>query len=384
MFRTLTQPQRGLFALLSLLAASIACVPITDAADAGHDEHHGSHDDGGTPMGDDLAEDSTDDENPSSSSDSCESASYDALLGTLVLSQGYTVAESAPLAPTVLAVAAVAEGASWQLFGLDSANLEVNDLGTWPTLRSEVTKVFSLLPESYSGEAYASGFLASHGSTLVAGYTGDFDPETFIATGELLVFDRSEPGTVSPVRLLAPNNYAAAFVGDTLLVNAHGLGEVGEETGVYGWRVGETSIAARFEDPAATYGGPVLPLPGGDVVLGGYIGDETQFFQVLADDLATTDAGVLLDDSRKVLGAPYLHAAPFGNGFAYLHGDFFNPVEAVRVVPFEGSAPSSASDVLLLVDDCTSVDLLAPLGDDLLVGISDPQGRRLVRVSRVD
>lgn len=380
MLRFLARPHRGLSALFALAPLPLACMPTSGVSDAGHEDHESHDEDGGMPMGDEPAGDTaTGDPN-----DPCADATYDAVLGTLMLADGFATKESASLPTDVVAVAAVVDGSSWRLFGLDATELVVTDLGGWPSLQSEPAKVFSLLPESYGGEAFASGFLASRGSTLVAGYTGDFDPETFVASGELVVFDRSAQSGVAPVRVNAPNNYAAAYVGETLLVNAHRIAELGDETRVYGWRDGVASVVARFEDPASTYGGPVLPLADGGAVVGGYVTDETQFFHLLADDLAAPADGVLLDENRKVLGAPYLHAAPFGAGFAYLHGDFFNPVEAVRVVSLEDDAGQRTTDVLQLVDACTNVDLLASLGEDLLVGINDPQGRRLVRLSRGD
>lgn len=307
-------------------------------------------------------------------------ADADPTLGTLTLAAGFSIVDSSAVPGEAIAVTAVAQGESYRVYAVDVVDVSVLDLGVWPSLDTATT-LFEIVPDDGTVDtAYASPFLAHTGSRLAAGYTAPFN-DLGVAPGHVAIFDTA---AVSDALAHVPsdNNYSAAFADDVLVVNATSLGGVGTETAIYGWAT-EAGVLATFPDPAMTYGAPVAATAQGGVVVSGYYADTgaQHFFLLSAASAAAALAGqpVALADEDEITAVPSLYAASFGEYLAYVHGDY-TAVEAVRRVPLADGADRTAEDVLVIQDGCTSVTMLADMGDDLLVGLSDSAGSRLIRV----
>lgn len=351
------------------LALASSCAPSTGGDDAGPTDAGADEEDAGDGDG---------------GSDAC--ADLDPALGSLTLGDGFSVVESVPLPGSVSVLRVVEEGAARRLYGLDTVQNAVVDLGQWPNLAPVPPKVFSVFPPDLDDEGAAvSWFLAHDGTRLAAGYTGSFDTETFLAPGEIALYDLTQ-GVAEPLTYIgAANNYAAEFVGQTLVLHAATLGALDEGTAIYALDDEEPLVLARYEDPTGTFGGPLVATRGGGLVVSGFVSETglQHFFLLPAPDVtgALEGEALSLADAEEVLAAPALVAARFGDDLAYVHGDVFSPVEALRRVPLDDGAARDPVDVLTFNDDCTTVELLAPLDDDLLVSVWDAAGGlRLVRI----
>lgn len=363
---------RGVLSLGLFFGLAASCAPDGGDGDGGATDAATDERDAGDDAGDDAGV------------DPCEG--LDPVLGSLTLADGYSIVDSAPLPAGIGALRVVEEGAGRRLFGVDVAADAVVDLGLWPDLAATPTKLFDVLPPDLDDEgAMVSWFLAYDGTRLATGYTGSFDTETFVAPGAIALYDLT-PGAADPLTFVdAANNYAAEFVGDTLALNASSLGALDEGTAIYAL-ADAPRVLARYEDPTSTFGGPMVATKDGGLVVGGYVSATGQqhFFTLSADDVDAALAGepVALADAEAVLAAPALAAARFGDDLAYVHGDFFNPLEGVRRVSLGAGAERTPTDVLTpWAADCSTVDLLAPLDDDLLVSVDDDEGGlRLLRI----
>lgn len=356
--------------LLLSLGLTLSCAPSSDGGDDGGVSDAGAEEADGGDAGDDPR-------------DMC--VDLDPVLGSLTLADGFSIIESAPLPAGIAALHAHEEDDGWRLFAVDFLQDAVVDLGRWPELSPSPAKRFDVLPPDLDDDgAMVSWFLASDGARLVTGYTGTFDPEALVAPGAIALYDLT-PGVAEPLTFLeAANNYAATFVGDALVLNASSLDDVEEGTAIYGL-TDSARVLARYEDPTSTYGGPLIATADDGLVVGGYDANTglQRLHWIAPEDVSAALVGepLALVQAEEVLAAPALTAARFGSDLAYAHGDYFNPFEGVRRVSLGEGARGAIVDVLTAEDGCTSVDLLAPLGDDLLVSVSDDEGGlRLVRI----
>jgi hypothetical protein len=359
-------------ALLISFSLLSACIPDDTDDDAGPPADAGT----GPAEGGDLL----DDAGPTDAGVApCE---LDPVLGSLELAAGFRVASSAPLADGIVAVAAVAEDASYRLYGVDGATLQVHALGTWPTL-GEAEPVFSLAPAGTNLDGlFASSFLATDGTRLAGGYTGAFDLDLFVAAGKVSVFDLSSSET--PLQLDAPNNYSAAYADDALVVSAAGLDSLGGAD-VYAFLAEGPVALASYDPDWFAFSGVTTATSSGGLYLSAFFaaGEDdamNHVFHLSPAELSAALNGTPIDlGSRDEVGAwPLLGGAAFGDGFAFIQGDFFSPVEGVRVV--EGIPGATPVDVLRAVDGCTSLDLLEPFEGGLLVGVRDANGARLLHL----
>lgn len=375
----------ALSALILSFGVGSACAPSSGGDDGGTpdaaEDLSDTGDAGETDAGD--RSDAGDTGDAGDGGVTCEG--LDPVLGSLTLAPGFSVVESVPLQPGIGGLRAVEEGGDQRLFGIDRAQDAVVDLGLWPELSATPSKRFEVLPPDLDDEgAVVGSYVAFDGTRLAAGYTGSFDQTTLVAPGAVAFYDVT-PGVADPLRYVeSPNNYSADFIGETLVLNAGGLGELSEGTAIYAL-AGEPRVLARFEDPSSTYGGPLVALPDGSLVVAGYVSETglQHFYLLPAAELSAALVGdaISLPEADEVLRAPVLAAARFGSDLAYLHGDFFNPVEAVRRVSLGEGAERTPVDVLTFQDDCTEVGRLTALADDLLVGVRDDEGGlRLVRI----
>lgn len=369
--------------LAAFLLCASACVPASNeddggvASDAGDDDDAGVLDDAGVKA--DAGE--TGDGGSDAGEDPC--LDPDPVLGTLTLADGFAVVDSVPLPFSIGAVTTAAEGEEHRLYALDVGTGTVLNLGHWPFDLASSTTMFETLPPDGTEELYPSWFLAFNGARLAAGYTGAFDVAAGVAPGAIALYDLNAAEGAALSYIDSDNNYAAAFIGDALIVNASSLDTLSSGTAIYGLTEAPT-VVATYADPSMTYGGPLVATSGGGLVVAGYFGDPLvqHFFLLPPTDVTAALAGesVSLSDAEEILAAPALSAARFGDTLAYVHGDFFNPLEGLRRVSLADGASRAPVDVLTANDACTNIDLLADIGDDLLVGISDDAGRRLVRV----
>ncbi len=353
-----------------LLHLALACAPGSsgdagvpaDAAQASDDA--GAADDGGSDDG---------------GVEPC--ADADPVLGTLTLGEGYSVVDSAALSPSIAVVEVVPGEGGGTLYGLDVAAGAVVNLGPWPIADDAAgSALFEVVPNDVE-ESYLSWFLAYDGARFAAGYTGAFDTETFVVAGAIALYDTTA-GVSEPLRYVDANgNFAAEFVDATLVVNATSLGALEGDTALYA-KADAPLLLASYADPTTTFGGPVIATKAGGLVVGGYHGGAQHFSLLSAGDVAAALSGdpIALADAEEIVAAPSLAAARFGDELVYVHGDFFVPFEAVRGVSLDDGAARVPHDVLTFHDECTAVDLLTDMGDDLLVGLSDDAGRRLVRL----
>lgn len=192
----------------------------------------------------------------------CVDAPGDAVLGTFTAMNGATVASSGTLPPGVIALAEV-NGA---LYGL-TATRTVHAIGAFPGLALGPA-VANIVPASVDAGAdslFISGFLASTGTQLLAGYTqvGAGFP------GQVAVIDVADGG----VRFAnAPGNFDAVGIDGGFVINGGGLGSLAG-TAVYGLRpaaAAPTTQLASFDSTFNVNGSGAAAVTTHGVLLLGY------------------------------------------------------------------------------------------------------------------
>jgi hypothetical protein len=198
--------------------------------------------------------------------------------------------------------------------------------------------------------------------------------------------------------LNSPGNFSAdAFNRGTtnaFLVNASGLGSLSEGLGVYALVTSadpeRTVKVASF--PANAGGSGFTAVSDNGVAALGYSdASYTNKLHAVPPVLMESTIGsgtplTLTDQPEVAVGSNFTGLSPFGNGVAVLRGGFTSSTDVSRFAfSFGIAGPQSVVveervPVLTFVNQCTSVELLAPLGADLLVGLNDRGGRRLVRI----
>jgi hypothetical protein len=335
---------------------------------------------------------------PDGGTDPCASVPRDAKLGTLQLQAGFTAAEAVELSPEVLAVVST-PGPTYSLFGL-RATTTARDfvaLGTWPDVRLGTTAIDTVLAPADRSDAantFPSYFLAYDGARLLAGYTrlGTGAP------GNVTVVDPA--GRDTPGYFNAPSNYTAAGAGDAFFINGGGLDTLSEGLGVYALvtsakpyvavkvvdfpaqGVGASGFSAYTDNGIAVFG---YAQAGTFVNVAHAVGNAK-----LAQAVADRTPVALANEPAVDVGSDFNAATAFGNGVAVTRGGYgatgFDVTDVSRfsLVPgLGGNQPVSVGarePVLTAANACTTVDLLSSLGSDLLVGVTDANGRRLVRI----
>ena len=200
-------------------------------------------------------------------------------------------------------------------------------------------------------------------------------------------------------------NFSAVGVPGAFLVNALGLeGVSGSGAGIYAVKTGasvQTTKLASF--PAEGQSTGFSALTSQEVAVFGY-GVFTDAFRnhLLAVAPATYKAALsggttlALSSSNSVdfyAGEDVLGASSLGSGAVINRGRYSSDfttltrlgLSRVELTISGSGAPGvtagALEPVLTNSDQCTRVGLLAPLGADLLVGVSDKNGSRLVRLS---
>lgn len=367
-------------------------------ADAGTDGGTEPSPDAGTGGGSDLPTDGGTD----GGTVACADLPHDAKLGTLKLSAGYEVTESAVVPEGLVAVTAMPKGNDYALYALKGGtDKSIYTLGTWPTEVALGAQPLAqvVAPEDREGNVFLNTYLANDGTRLLAGYTklGDNAP------GSVLVFDTANPD--KSYYQPAPGNYSAVGIEGAFLINGLGLEASSNDSAVYALQAGVTPVKplklATFDPKWNPFSGPTAMTSDGIAVFGYYVAES---FANHLRAVAPAKYGAVLTDGAAAVdtsNAPMVYnrsdlfdIAGFGDGVALHRGAYdsvtFNAfTKSVARVPLAVSAGDAQAvtvgtlqDVLVAEDTCTNVMYLAPLGRDLLVGITDKNGRRLVRVHK--
>ncbi|SEK30261.1 hypothetical protein SAMN05444354_101230 [Stigmatella aurantiaca] len=319
---------------------------------------------------------------------------HDAKLGTLQLQAGFSASENSALPVGIIAVTAVGPGPVYTVYGLSGTDNQVYPLGTWPSLQTGGEALFSIVEPSDRGNTvYPSGYLVNDGSRLLSGYTksGANFP------GYVSLYQNQTPA--SPQYLSAPGNFTAASIQDTFFINGLGLGSNPPEAGIYALQAQTdpptVSLLARFDPAWEASSGYTAVTAEGVAVLGYF--DGLSFANRLRaaapslyqPALSSKTPFNLSDATELTLPSDFFTVAAFGNGVALLLGDgsswppAYTDVSRVALAISDGSVtPGPATPVLKFTDSCTQVLSLTELGSSLLVGVSDKNGERLVRIDQ--
>jgi hypothetical protein len=325
--------------------------------------------------------------------DPCVTAQHDPKLGTLQLQTGFTAAaETATLPEGIGAVTAVPSGAEFKLYGL--RNTDLYALGTWPNVALGAAPLQSIYAEADrdGGTKYPNGYLTNDGTRLLAGYTKP-GPLTNVP-GTVLVYDTATPA--NSTYLSANGNFSAAGYSGGFFISGQGLEGASEGgNGIYGLKTGATpfqgSKVATF--PTAELFSSATAVASNGVAVFGYSNYPTDTLRAVApatyNPEISSGAPFVLNDTNApevYSGTDLKSAAGFGQGVALHRGTFTTTSDVSRfALTLSGVAPTSPSvgqrmPVLTTSNTCTNVVLLAPMGPDLLVGVKDKNGRRLVRL----
>ncbi|MCP3100574.1 hypothetical protein LZ198_17020 [Myxococcus sp. K15C18031901] len=361
--------------------------PDAGTDDAGTDAGTG---DAGTDAGTDAG------------SDPCDTATYDAKLGTLQLQSGFQAQESVTL-PADVSALGVSPGPTYSLyavkgFGKDAA---LYSLGIWPDLQPSTTKLHDVVTAADRAQgtpdAFVGSGLVNDGKRLVASYT----TAAAGAPGHLAVYDIETPAASTYVA--APMNYTAASFasGDTsaVLVNGGGLGTLSGELGVFGLVTSAnpfTPVKVASFPAAAASSGFTSVADNGIAVLGysrspDYVNVVHAVAPSLVTQALTGGAPVALGDQTQLdVGSNFNQASAFGAGVAVQRGAYdasftFVATDVSRYALSTGIGGDAVTvgertAVVTFADQCTSVVRMDALGSDLLLGVSDKNGQRLVRV----
>jgi hypothetical protein len=365
------------------------------ATDAGTDGGSEPPTDGGTDGG---SEPPTDGGTDGGTVTACADRPHDAKLGTLRLEPGYEVAESADVPEGLLAVTAMPQGSDYALYALKRSDTSIYALGTWPSTVALGAQPLAnvVAPEDRASEVFLNPYLVNDGTRLLAGYTKRGDN----APGSVLVFDTVKPENAT--YLPAPGNYSAAGLPDIFIFSGVGLEATTYDSAIYALQAGAKGTKlATFDPRLQAFSGPTAVTADGIAVLGYFPAEgfsnhlravaPAQYRPVLTEGRTPVDLSTAPEVYAR---ADLFEVAGFGDSVA-LHRGTYDPktrlaiTQNVARIPLEVSAldpqvvtVGTLQNVLVAQDVCTQVMYMAPLGRDLLVGIFDSKGRRLVRVHK--
>jgi hypothetical protein len=267
----------------------------------------------------------------------------------------------------------------------------VHSLGTTSALDAgpELANVFA--PPDRGGGAFLSQFLTGGGQQLLAGYTtnGAGFP------GNVALVDLRDGG-VSYVN--APGNFSAVAFAGGFAINGGGVGDAGSEDGVYLLNAAGGASALASFDSAWMANSGYTAVTSQQVLLLGYFNGVDFMNHVSAAPPTQWNPSVasgmpfMLNASVEIAAADDLSTVgTVGTDAVLVHGGFqaSAPYAAftteVDRLPLALSSstvtPGTAKAILLSADQCTYVGFTATSGANLLLGIADKNGSRLVTVS---
>jgi hypothetical protein len=342
---------------------------------------------GATDAGTDAGTEPTD-----AGTDACANVPHDPKLGTLQLQTGFAAAETATLPEGIGAVTAVPSGSAFKLYGL--RNTDIHALGTWPNVALGAAPLQSIYAEADrdGGTRFPNGYLTNDGTRLLAGYT---KPGPLTNTpGTVLVYDTATPA--NSTYLSANGNFSAAGYSGGFFINGQGIEGASEGgNGIYGLKTSATpfqgSKVANF--PTAELFSSATAVASNGVAVFGYSSYPTDTLRAVApatyNPEISSGAPFVLNDTNApevYSGTDLKSATGFGAGVALHRGTFTATSDISRFeLTLGGSTPTSVTvgerkSVLTVSNTCSDVVLMAPMGPDLLVGVKDKNGRRLVRL----
>lgn len=302
----------------------------------------------------------------------CMTITLDARLGTFTLGTGATIAQTAALPMGVTQVALVGT----QLFGLSGE--DVIPLGALPTLTAGAP-VATVRDDA--GSIFTSGYLASNGAQLLAGYTasGPGFP------GAVTLYDPADGGVL---RVPANGNYdAVGLASGDFFVNGLTLGD---QTGAGLYTLSPSGAATGVVTFDASWSSGYVAATTEGVTLVGYA--DMNFANHLVAVPAARFLGVpftLPGEVEVYDGAEYLSdVAAAGSDAVLVVGSYdatFSPAptQVVRYpLSTDGGAVTvgAATPLLSSTDVCTSVLFVQNHGAKVLIGVQDRTGARVLDV----
>ncbi|MFY2562710.1 hypothetical protein ACN469_34275 [Corallococcus terminator] len=331
----------------------------------------------------------------------CETTPHDAKLGTLALQPGFVATETAPL-PTGIAALGSSPGPTYSFYAVQGAGKDaaLYSMGTWPDLQLSPTKLYDVVtPEDRAGAptVYPGGYLINDGQRVFTGYTMGATG----SPGSISTYDIATPASSS--FLSAPKNYSAAAFsnGDTraVLVNGGGLGTLPAVLGIYGLVTSADPVGnvlvANFPAQGVVGSGFTAVADNGVAALGYFNGDFVNVIYGVAPSVVAQaiTSGTPLELAAQTaidVGSDFDNASSFGAGLVLNRGGYdenftFVSTDVSRFALSVSTGSTSVTvgartAVLNYVDQCTTVTRLESLGSDVLVGVADKNGRRLVRL----
>jgi hypothetical protein len=318
-------------------------------------------------------------------------AQHDAVLGTLKLDGGALVVNSAAIPDDIVAVGL--RGAT--LYGV-SQQLSLHSLGVLPNLTMGTAIASIVAPADRDAGVFVSGFVASSGNFVVAGYTklGTTFP------GSLALVNVVDGGATY---VDAPGNYTAVGIDQGFVLNSIGLGT---QTGsaIYALNTSDGGIATHT---VATFNSAWQPASGftgitpTGIGLFGYFGkaDFQNHVRGVAPDAwkpAFEGATALpLSDatSREVLaGDDISDVTTSGENMIVIRGGYESTppysaftvrVEKIPLMLSVGLGTVQTGTPVTVIDapdKCTRVSFAVGRGTTLLLGVADKNGRRVVQL----
>ncbi|RKH43632.1 hypothetical protein D7Y23_28955 [Corallococcus sp. AB050B] len=389
----------------------LTTVPVPDAGaetdagtstDAGTTTDAGTSTDAGTTDAGTSTDAGTDagTEPDAGSNDPCDTAAYDPKLGTLQLQTGFVAGEAATL-PSEAGPVGVTPGPTYSLYTVVSKDSvgphALYSLGTWPQVALGTTPLFDVAAPSDRGPSaslFLSPFLETDGQRVLTGYTksgGGFP-------GSVGVYDSAAPS--SPAYVSAPSNFSAGVVPGAFLINGGGLDTVSAGLAVYALKTDVTPYTSLKVGtlPPETGGSGFTAVSTNGVAMLGYFSDDTFLNEgravapaVIAQALSSGTPFAVADAPALDVGSNFVAASGHGDGVSVLRGDYVPPAynfagtDVSRFAFTVTNAGATVSvgarqPVLVYADQCTRVTGLTAIGADLLVGVDDKNGARLVRI----
>lgn len=302
-------------------------------------------------------------------------------LGDLVLRNGAKVSEYGPLPSGILSVAEL----NYVLYGV-GRDRSLHVLGRLPQLDAGVGVASVVTASDSDSGVFLGGALVASGTKLLAGYTksGSGFP------GSVVVFDTVDGG----VRYVnAPGNYTAAALDGGFVVNGGGLESL-TGNGLYVLDEQGAFQLASF-DPAWMASSGYTAMTSTGVLLGGYFngGDFQNYVRALAP---STYAAALAGRTSLQLGSVPVFASGgdlmglsvlgadvvvVRGGYDATYAPFTLSVERVPVSTTGSSVDAGQPMVMLAATQrCTRVLFVSGTSSQVLVGVSDRQGRRVLRL----
>ncbi|MBF5046273.1 hypothetical protein FGE12_27905 [Aggregicoccus sp. 17bor-14] len=276
------------------------------------------------------------------------------------------------------------------VYGLKDDGRSVYSLGTWPDLSAGTTPLFDVFapedrqldPDKF--QIFTGGYLANDGKRLLSGYT---KPDV---TGKVAVHTLEGSSTQY---VSIPGNFTAVGNDGTFYVSGLQGASFSSGSAVYALRDQTPQLVMVGSQDSAS--GPLAIATNGAAVFG-YADASANYENVLplvAPSLYGPDKAAVTSFSGPLGLSGVFDIAGFRDGIAALQGSqdpqtFKRHYDGVVRVPLkvEGDLVKTSgltALVLRFADQCSRVSLEGSMGDDLLVRISDPQGKdaHLVRIA---